>query len=144
MSKLLDHIKLREGTRYFAYLDSLGKLTGGTGHLITDNSYSEGDPITEEQVDEWLEEDISKAKQSAVLQMDVLGLEDEDFLNALISVNFQLGTHWHMIHRKTWLALRHKQYEKAIIEIESSRWNRQTPVRVADFKEAIECLMAPS
>ena len=32
--KLYDHIKLREGYKNVVYLDTLGKPTGGIGHLL--------------------------------------------------------------------------------------------------------------
>ena len=33
--RFLSHLSEREGFREDVYLDSLGKLTGGTGHLLT-------------------------------------------------------------------------------------------------------------
>ena len=33
--KLYDHIKLREGYKSVVYLDTLGKPTGGIGHLLS-------------------------------------------------------------------------------------------------------------
>ena len=44
----MEHLKLREGFKENVYLDTLGKPTAGTGHLLTAEEkalYKEGDKI---------------------------------------------------------------------------------------------------
>jgi len=135
----IDHIKLREGFRLDVYNDSLGKPTVGYGHLVTifDN-LKVGDTITENQADSFLQKDAKKAFNAANSQAKTLGLgDDSNFIVALTGVNFQLGTGWNNIHKKTWAALRNDNPQEAIRQIKSSLWHRQTPTRTNDFIRAI-------
>ena len=134
----LKHLKQREGVVYECYEDSLGKLTAGVGHLLpTDTELSAGSPVSNEEVEHWLREDSQLAWSSAVSQARLLGRYDNTFVIGLASVNFQLGTKWASIHKKTWYYLERGQWIKASAECADSLWNQQTPKRVSDFQEAI-------
>ena len=74
----------------------------------------------------------------------ILSLE---FIIALGSVNFQLGTRWMNKFPSAYKALSSKDYNEAIKQVSTgsgkdgqSRWKEQTPVRVNDFVEAIDKL----
>ena len=147
--KLYEHIKLREGYKEVVYLDSLGKMTGGIGHLLNAKDKKKfllESKIPKEIIEDWYEKDIEKSLDACNEQCKILNLYDKDFKIALTSVNFQLGTKWFRKFPKTWHALCHKEYDNAIAEItykvpgnlEHSDWYKQTPVRVKDFAEAIE------
>jgi len=147
--KLYEHIKLREGYKSVIYLDTLGKPTGGIGHLLTREEkklYPVGCLLKETVIRDWYDEDIEKALQACNEQCKILNIHDIDFKISLTSVNFQLGTKWNRKFPSAWHALCHKEYDKAIDEImyankeekRYSRWYKQTPVRVKDFVEAIE------
>ena len=58
-----------EGVKYETYLDSKGNLTGGIGHLLTDEpGWELGDTISSEQVEAWYQEDLkSHARGAEVL-----------------------------------------------------------------------------
>ena len=95
--EFLEHLELREGNVEYVYLDSLGKLTCGVGHLLTQDEcslYYIDQVIDKEIRNQWLKEDAKKAWNAAAQQMQDLDIEDTDFIIALGSVNFQLGTHW--------------------------------------------------
>ena len=147
----LDHIKNREGVVYKSYKDSLGKLTAGVGHLLTkeeQKKYPNGTKIPKKQVDKWLQEDSKKAYKAAMEQMKDLNVTTPEFLTALTSVNFQLGTNWKNKFPTAYEHLKNKEYDRAIAEIlyvkegssTKSKWNTQTPVRVNDFVDAIRNL----
>ena len=140
MKNIIDHLKLREGVKYVSYKDSLGKLTGGVGHLLSPNEallYPEGTHISSPIVESWLRADVGVAKKAAQNQSESLSEPSEDLINALISVNFQLGTSWHKIHKKTWKLMTQGRYEEAAVEAANSVWYKQTPVRVKDFQKAL-------
>ena len=148
---ILDHLYDREGEVNKAYRDSLGKLTGGVGHLLTKEEqalYPEGTDIPKEVTDRWLEEDSVKAYQSAQVQAKDLGLVDADFIEALTSVNFQLGTQWYKKFPTAYKHLKNKDFDRAIKEIvyvaegsnRYSDWHKQTPTRTTDFVDAIKRL----
>ena len=136
--RFLDHLMLREGVVYECYEDSLGKLTAGVGHLLpADTELGAGSPVPKEQVDQWLQEDSQLAWSNAISQARLLGRYDDPFIIGLASVNFQLGVHWNLIHKKTWHYLERGRWNLAASECADSLWNQQTPKRVADFQEAI-------
>lgn len=140
MKNIVDHLKKREGVKYVSYKDSLGKLTGGVGHLLSPREallYPEGTYIAPPIVESWLRGDIALAEKAAQNQCEELTEPSEDLLHALISVNFQLGTNWNRIHKKTWKLMTQGRYEEAAVEAANSVWYRQTPVRVKDFQKAL-------
>ena len=138
---LIEHLKDREGVRYVSYLDSLDKPTGGVGHLLTKEEqalYPVGTPIPENVVNQWLEQDVKTAKAAAKNQLAELpNKPTQQFENALIGVNFQLGTSWYKEHKKTWKYLKEGKYTEASKEVFDSTWHKQTPVRTKDFNKAI-------
>jgi GH24 family phage-related lysozyme (muramidase) len=138
-NEFLDHLLDREGYRNTVYADSLGKPTVGVGHLVLpEDNLKIGDTISDEQVREFLEADASKAYQAAIEQANELGINDAEFVKALGSVNYQLGTGWRNEWNNTWAHMKTGNYEQAISNIEGSLWAKQTPVRTADFVKAIE------
>ena len=145
-----EHLRLREGYREEVYLDTLGKATCGTGHLLSpaeNAQYAVGDTIDTAVLDRWLEEDSEKAWNAAAQQLQDLNIEKPEFIIALGSVNFQLGTQWMNKFPSAYKALQNKDYDEAIRQVSTgsgkdgqSRWMEQTPVRVKDFIEAIDKL----
>jgi len=127
-------VQLREGLRLHWYLDSLGKKTGGYGHL-----YKKGDPeyFDGTQAYAWLVSDINHARKGARKLFDQLPYQTQSLLDVLVSVCFQLGNGWYKEHKKTWKAMLEGHYEEAAREAERSDWYRQTPVRVKDFQKAL-------
>ena len=146
----LEHLELREGNEECVYLDSLGKPTCGVGHLLTEKErqvYQVNEEVSEEQRTIWLEQDAVKAWEAAAQQLQDLGIEDPEFIIALGSVNFQLGTRWMDKFPSAYKALSSKDYDEAIKQVSTgsgkdgqSRWKEQTPVRVEDFVKAIDKL----
>ena len=156
---LISHIKDREGVVYASYPDSLKKPTGGVGHLLTQeeqllypikyvNGKPIGTPIPRDVVNNWLEQDLAVAKKAAIEQSSQLSSPaTQEFENALVSVNFQLGTKWTTKFPTAWKHLKSGSYNKAIQEIKfadptnkpdmPSDWYKQTKTRVNDFEEAI-------
>ena len=146
----LDHLKLREGYREEVYLDTLGNPTCGVGHVLSsaeNAQYAIGDVIRADILDTWLSKDAEKAWYSAAQQLHDLSINNLDFLLALGSVNFQLGTSWQHKFPSAYKALKARDYEEAINQISTgsgtngqSKWKEQTPVRVEDFVKAIKTL----
>jgi GH24 family phage-related lysozyme (muramidase) len=149
LARLLEHLNDREGYETKVYTDTSGYLTAGMGHKLTGDDlikYKEGDEIPEEILLQWQKDDINTAWNAASMQASELGIEDDSFKEALTSVNFQLGQNWHKKFPKAYNALKEGDYEKAMYEIEhnskgeASAWKAETPVRVQDFRNAIQGL----
>jgi len=153
----MEHLSFREGFKGHVYADSLGKLTAGTGHLLTDDElkyYKEGDIVDKKITDAWLEKDSSKAYYSALSQAKELGISNQKFINSLASVNFQLGGDWNKKFKGTWAAMKSGDFDLAAKETmykkpdeleygppsidRMSNWYKQTPKRVKDFSAALK------
>lgn len=133
-----EHALLREGFKTKVYRDSLGKLTVGIGHLVLPaDNLKFGDEISPDRVFELFDKDSEQAIDAALKQAEEIGCKTTHFIVALISVNFQLGTGWTKEFYSTYPALVDGHHEKAIANLWKSNWNKQTPVRVQDFVNAI-------
>lgn len=133
-----DQLKIREGYSLTVYPDSNGKATVGIGHLVSaQDALSIGDTISDIQSTAFFAQDSNKALLAAFHQANQLNKTDVNFIAALISVNFQLGAGWTTKFPKAWAALQSGDKTTAINEIYNSLWARQTPIRVADFANAI-------
>ena len=97
--------------------------------------YPEGTEIPQSVRDAWFKRDSAKSFNAAKKQAKAIGRED--MVPVLASVNFQLGTDWTNIHKKTWKAMRNGEWIEAAKEAADSRWNEQTPVRVKDLQVAL-------
>jgi len=148
--RFLKHLQEREGYRDDVYYDTLNKPTAGVGHLLSskeNEQYNIGDKVSSDTIKTWLKKDSERAVNAAVKQASELGITDGRFIEALGSVNFQLGTQWTKKFPSAYQALKDKNYSEAINQISTgkgkdgqSKWKEQTPVRVEDFKIAIEKL----
>jgi len=118
-------------------------LTAGIGHKLTAEelkSFSEGDSVTAEQVQAWYEKDSEKALKAAEKQAEEVGAKDPEFIAALASVNFQLGTNWKGEHKQTWKLMKEGKFDEAADEAADSEWHGQTPERVEAFQDALRSL----
>jgi len=142
--EVIEHLALREGVVAKVYKDSLGFLTGGVGHLLTEDEkkrFKLGDSLSAEQINKWLEKDSVKAYTAALEQAKELGLEtDQVVVKALTAVNFQLGTAWRDKFKNTWKTIKLKDYTRAIMKLQKTLWFQQTPVRVRDFISVLQYL----
>ncbi len=136
--QFIEHLKLREGVVNCVYKDTLGYNTVGVGHLVKpEDGLSEGDCISDAQVDAFLQSDAQWAWEAAQQQAAEAGVNDPCFVIALGSVNYQLGAGWRKKFPSTWNMIKNGQYCEAANALEGTLWNRQTPVRVDDFQAAL-------
>lgn len=136
----LDLLKLREGWRTVVYLDSLGIPTAGLGHMLIASErilYPVGSTVPNDILNRWAQHDSQNAYNAAEDQANLLSVTDQNFINVLTSVNFQLGTRWYTKFPNTWHLLMNGEWVNAANEVASSAWYRETPVRVSDFQKAI-------
>jgi len=141
MPSLEQLLRKREGVETKVYKDTRGKLTVGIGHLVVPGDKLKlGDEITDQQASEFFKKDSAKALSAAKAQATQAGISDSNFLVYLASVNFQLGTGWNKVHKKTWALIKEGKYEEAAAEAGKSSWAKQTPVRAKDFQQALRAL----
>lgn len=131
-------ITLREGNRKVVYLDSRGKPTGGRGHLILPSDNMKVGQVIPDAVNEaWFKHDTAGALEAATEEMKQAGIIEPTFLPYLGSVNFQLGLKWTASWPHTWAMIVAGNYEQAADSLEGTPWQKQTPVRVQDFQDAL-------
>ena len=141
MKTLQEFLESREGKRYDVYLDSVGKPTVGIGHLVLkEDNLKVGDRVTEEQIAIWFDKDIKKALNKALVQCQELNIHDEEIVNIFTSANFQLGD-FKSVFSSSFDLIKNKRYSKAILNIASSKWMQQTPIRAGDMISAITKLV---
>ena len=135
-----------EGFRDYVYLDSRKIPTTGVGHKVRpEDNLKVGQKVDSKVLDRFFEEDASGALKAARAQAAEAGIDDPEFITALGSVNFQLGSGWNTGkngHKKTWALIKQGDYAAAADEVARSDWNKQTPKRVAQFQKALLALAA--
>ena len=147
--KLQDEIANDEGVVYELYRCSLGHLTGGIGHLITewDEEYygmPVGTKVPHEQVDAWFAVDINRTLQDCKeIFPDFNDLPEEAQL-VIANMCFQLGRPRLSNFRKFIAAVNDRDWIKAADEMEDSRWYKQTTARAERLIGRIITLGVPA
>lgn len=133
----------REGFRDRVYKDTRGNLTAGYGHFVQPkDGLKEGDGISRDLAETWLDQDLSRSYKNACQQGLELGKTTPEFIAALTCANYQLGD-FKFKFPTTFNLLKQGAWQAAISNILNSNWNRQTPVRADDFIIAIRAAYAP-
>lgn len=133
------HLLAREGYRNCVYLDSEGYPTVGVGHLVRpSDNLKVGDCISDERVQQFLDQDARQAYSAALAQAQQAGQYNHCFVIALGSVNFQLGTGWRSKFQRRWNQMQQGDFCGAADGLENTLWGQQTPVRVKDFQCALQ------
>ena len=131
---LQDEIANDEGVMYETYHCSLGHLTGGIGHLITewDEEFYEqpiGTKVSHEQINDWFTKDINTTLRDCKdIFPDFDTLPSEAQL-VIANMCFQLGRPRLSQFKKFIAAVNNADWIKAAEEMENSRWHKQTTAR---------------
>ena len=131
---LQDEIANDEGVMYKTYHCSLGHLTGGIGHLITewDEEFYEqpiGTKVSHEQINDWFTKDINTTLRDCKdIFPDFNTLPSEAQL-VIANMCFQLGRPRLSQFKKFIAAVNNADWIKAAEEMENSRWHKQTTAR---------------
>ena len=130
---LRKEIEADEGCKYETYRCSEGYPTAGIGHLLTewDEEYSEpiGTAVSEEQVQKWFEKDVQTAINDCKDIFNDFDSLPEDIQHVLINMAFQLGGPRLSKFKRMIAAVEVEDYREMSLEMEDSRWFKQTPNR---------------
>ena len=142
MKRLLKSVKKHEGYRNKVYLDSLGKRTVGVGHLCVEDFWEDNKEYEEKFLLTILEHDLKSAIKSAERLCSNCPALDDLAKETIIEMVFQLGETGVSKFRNMWKALQHDppNYEQASIEMQDSRWAKQTPGRAKEMSEHMRSL----
>ena len=156
---ILDSLIAEEGNKDYVYTDSQGNLTAGVGHKLVGaelDQYQDGDKILPGDSTQWFENDASRAYEAALKQAEALGYgtDNEKFIERLTHTNFQLGENWWnedvnpRALRKTWAALKSRDFDSAAKEAIDSEWFLQESGKDVNraelFADSIKGLEAPT
>ena len=156
---ILDSLIAEEGNKDYVYTDSQGNLTAGVGHKLVGaelDQYQDGDKILPGDSTQWFEDDASRAYEAALKQAEALGYgtDNEKFIERLTHTNFQLGENWWnedvnpRALKKTWTALKSRDFDSAAKEAIDSEWFLQESGKDVNraelFADSIKGLEAPT
>ena len=132
--KLQEEISKDEGIKFETYRCSLGHLTGGIGHLITEwdeEIYSGpvGTAIPTEQVNDWFAKDIETTIKDCNLLFSQFNNLPDDIQHVLANMCFQLGRPRLSKFKNMIDAVEDLDWHRMADEMENSRWFKQTPNR---------------
>ena len=158
--KELEQLRLHEGEvrnkegRHVSYIDSLGNLTGGVGHLMTDVEQKEfpiGTDIPDSVVDKWFNADTKAAEKQANSIIKSFSLEEspDEVKQILFNMVFNLGEG--SAESKKGLrgfidmlpALSRKDYSEAASEMKDSVWFGQVKSRGVDLVSRMNAVAKP-
>lgn len=132
--QLQDEIANDEGIMYETYHCSLGHLTGGIGHLITewDEEFYEkpiGTKVPNEQVNDWFEKDIKVTINDCKIIFDNFDNLPEEAQLVIANMCFQLGRPRLSKFKNFIAAVKDEDWQRAGDEMQDSRWYKQTTNR---------------
>ena len=134
INTLREEIEADEGCEYKLYRCSEGHLTGGIGHLITEGDeeyYGKriGEPIPEQQVQDWFLNDVQVAIQDCQTIFSAFDKLPDEIQHVLINMSFQLGKPRLSKFKKMIAAVEAEDYQEMANQMEDSRWYKQTTNR---------------
>ena len=144
---LQDEIANDEGVKYETYRCSLGHLTGGIGHLITEwdeEIYAGpvGTKIPHEQVDEWFAKDIGTTIKDCNLLFSQFDNLPDEIQHVLANMCFQLGRPRLSKFKNLIAAVEDLDWVKMVDEMEDSNWYRQTTNRAQRLMDRVDKIYA--
>lgn len=151
IKSLMDEIAHHEGKVLHCYECSEGYKTIGVGHKILESdpedallvfgAYDAGIPtlqtITEERCQELFEQDVQSAIDGCKRIYKNWASFPEEFQRILVNMCFQLGAGGLGKFKNMNTAAEGLSYRKVAIEMEDSRWARQTPHRMAELQSRV-------
>lgn len=122
--KLTESIKQHEGFRNFPYTDTVGKLTIGWGHNLSDNG------ITKDVAELLLSNDIRSAIRTAEAQNWWPYVKDNDVrARAFTEIGFNVGFGALGLFRKAVAAASRDDWDVCADEFLDSKWHAQVGLR---------------
>lgn len=126
VNNVREQLKADEGTVPYAYKDSLGYLTIGTGILI---DKGKGGGLRTEEMDFILDNRIKINANTLTTKLNWFSRLDGVRQGVLINMSFQLGIDGLLKFVNTLKMIENGDYQSASVGMLNSLWARQTPER---------------
>lgn len=152
--KEIAQLRIHEGeTRnkageHVSYPDSLGNLTGGIGHLMSDSeikTYPIGTAIPDKVVDKWFRDDVANAEKGTNNIIKSFALEEspDEVKQILFNMTFNMGEQGLRSFTNTLPAISRKDYRDAATRMEKSKWFGQVKSRGVDLVSRMNAMADP-
>lgn len=128
---LIEQLIRHEGLRLRPYIDTVGKLTIGVGRNLTDIGISEDEAML------LLRNDLLSAENVLRYQLPWVSQLDQQRLNVLINMTFNLGIQGLLKFRHTLEAVRQGDWNAAADQMLSGLWARQVKGRAVELAETM-------
>lgn len=140
--RLKAQLRVDEGVRRRRYPDTVGKVTIGVGHNITDDPdypYTEADePLSDTQINVLLNEDVAKAIADLDQFANWWRAMEEPRQRVLANMCFNLG--WPRLSGfvNTLKAMHFSDYQAAAVGMRASLWAKQVGARAERLAKIME------
>jgi lysozyme len=135
-----------EGARYVPYLDSRGFKTAGVGHLLSGAPLPTGwsYPLTDAQVDQWLDQDIGAALYALDRKLPWWRAMDEVRQRVIANMCFNLGITKLLGFTHALASMQAGDYPAAAAGMQASDWFKQVGARAVRLCEAMATGVMPT
>lgn len=146
LQKLKEQLKIDEGVKYELYVDHLGYLTGGIGHLVKPDEPEYGQPVgtklTEARVTEWFESDVKLSVGECEALYGKGGFDSfpGEVQEILVNMIFNLGRTRLSKFKNFKTALEARDWKQAAKEGRDSLWYRQVKNRAERLMSRLEAV----
>ena len=131
MKQVYHDLRRHEGCRLKVYKDSVGVWTIGYGHTKGINENTK--PITQEQADAWLKDNVEEAVAIAKTIVSNYGSLSPVRKSILINMAFNLGKPRLSQFKNTLRAIENEQWSSAAMGMLDSLWARQVGQRAQEL-----------
>ena len=132
LATLKAELILDEGLRTQVYTDTVGKLTIGIGHNLTDKG------LSSEIIDRVYEEDIEEVITGLSVALPWFRALDGVRKRVLVNMAFNLGVRGLLTFRNTLRAIEGGEYQVAAIGMRESLWYEQVGKRAERLAKMME------
>ena len=133
---LIEELRRDEGVRYSPYLDSVGVKTVGVGHNLEVHPLDLTYPLTDEQVDKILADDLVRVFSGLDRKIGWWRNLSYARQRVLANMAFNLGVDGLLGFRRMILAVDRGHYDQAAQEMLNSKWAKQVfnrSIRLAEM-----------
>mgnify|MGYP003658843943 FL=1 len=133
IEQLRDDLSVDEGCVYKIYLDHLNLKTVGIGHLCREGEpeydMEVDTPVSEERVNELFDKDIAWTITDCYKILPDFDMLPEEVRLICANMMFNMGVNRMRGFKNFLAAVDDRDWEKAAIEMEDSRWHKQVTAR---------------
>ena len=126
---LIEELRRDEGVRYAPYIDSVGVKTVGVGHNLEAHPLELSYPLTDEQVDKILADDLVRVFSGLDRKIGWWRNLSYARQRVLANMAFNLGVDGLLSFRRMILAVDRGNYDQAAREMLNSKWTAQVFAR---------------